>query len=505
MKKKIRKVLSLCLSVCLLFGASGCSKLLYYFLPQTPSTPEEKRDPSDFSTAETEEDIYLSLQYAYEQLQNRRGNVTSYATFTGESKAGETILTSQQAEIKASFDEEEKRAYYVASDQIKTAEGEGNMEVRQKSFVEGDTQYLHSFKEENGTELQNEYMRIDGEAVQKSSEPLIARPTEITVTQFQPKDLASLTAAYETVYTECLEKERETYASATATFTIDLKNEDGVLTAKISGTRKTQREKKLDGVETLADITMEEEMTVVGKDGALTELTYKTTRTEASVADPTKTSTSVETSSVQYTYAFDQAGYDAYEVTLPDAASIKDHQYTHDVALHINGETVLHADSGATAAEWYATVEDYERTAFLGHCDVDGWYTDEARTNRFDVENASIDDVLKLTDLYANVTVREENRAMILERSIVKYTASEAYKIVFNVTGSDRLQNLYYGGSQDVLLGEQSVYEFSKPYFCDKIFVNGEEATGTSFPVEGKKIYFVDYYTEYDNADYELF
>ena len=203
-------------------------------------------------------------------------------------------------------------------------------------------------------------------------------------------------------------------------------------------------------------------------------------------------------------YAFDEAGYNAMEVTLPeDPSAIEEYVSNKEIKFVVGSSTRGYVWSdeyesvgeilAAGAAEIegrYDTQYNPETEESIKLVTVKGFYKDAAMTEKID-ESMTMEGLLALDYVYADVEVAEGY-------ALVDYTTkkddqiSRDYQIVYS--GS------FYGYSAEMSgmgiqqAGSPVTFSYTPEGTRDfKVLVNGVETDADSFIPESGKVYVVTY------------
>ena len=164
-------------------------------------------------------------------------------------------------------------------------------------------------------------------------------------------------------------------------------------------------------------------------------------------------------------------------------------------------------DETATAQ---ALLERAEREAFpYGEeaYTVEGWYLDEACTQRLDVETIEPEALLEIQKLYAKDFTVAEDWAVIAMRGETQNKLSKQYKIVEGngLHDTGLRDGNYYPRFLPVRNGHQ---EWGIGYYAndyDEIYFEGVLTTAESVTLEGGRLYTAKFVDVYEDKDYNLF
>ncbi len=164
-------------------------------------------------------------------------------------------------------------------------------------------------------------------------------------------------------------------------------------------------------------------------------------------------------------------------------------------------------DETATAQ---ALLEQTQSSAFNGGnyaYTVEGWYLDEACTQRLEVETIEGKELLKIKKLYAKDFTVADDWALIAMRGKTENRLSKQCKIVEgNGFHSTALRDGNY--MPRFLLVDLINYTWNIGYYAnnyDEVYFEGELTTAESVTLEGGRLYTAKFVDIYEDKDYNLF
>lgn len=138
---------------------------------------------------------------------------------------------------------------------------------------------------------------------------------------------------------------------------------------------------------------------------------------------------------------------------------------------------------------------------------VEGWYLDEARTQRLEVEELEAEELLEIEKLYAKDFTVADDWAVVAMRGKTENRLSKQCKIVekngFHSTAV-RDGNYY----PRILPVDRINYTWIISYYADdydEIYFEGEPTTAESVTLEGGRLYTAKFIDFYEDKDYNLF
>lgn len=501
MKKNLSSLLALTLALGITFGAAGCKK------------SSSSYDPSDFASAKTEEEIYQSVRYAIEQTAAYTGAFTASIVARTENNAEDPTADPAvvySATGKASTDNA-GRMYSTS-----TSDENGCTTVnQQKTFTQNGKAYgFESTSETYGgyTDESSVYYELS-EAELLSADWGVSEEGSLDyvlslASAFCPaaQDLATIKTAFTDIYAAQTAAQQAVDPTAAASATISATNTDGVLSISVTSTVTQNRSTMgAEGYPEIATVTAKE-----GKLSGISAVREMKMTIPATEETPEMEGYGKSTQTVETSYAFDQAGYDGLSVTLPAASEIRDYSPSASITLHAGGAFVC---SSRALSDYDTAAEILEsmQASFKG-CTVDGWYTDEACTQKLNVAAIDKEDLLNIGHLYARSISANADNAVVATQYEEKYELSESYRIVFASDfvelDDEFIANGVYEGSYSfwTYTSTGSAYELYDEYDdYSAVYVNGVETTATSLSLEKGKLYVVKYVTVYKDADLSIF
>lgn len=518
MKKKLLAALSLTLACGFAFSTVACSK------DKTEKDPP-KRDPLDFSTATTNDEIYESLKAGLAASSAHTGGMTMTSTSNRETKTGDTVTYKRNSNSKGSFDPVTFVMYETQTDTYKySAEAEEETSVETyKNFKEGDKYYSFFSEKEGNEEAESGYMEAGAKYTDQFAEEIaytVKRNTAYFTTFVAADSAEDMQAAYSKVYGDSLTEEKKTNADATASTSYTLANNEGTLTATLTTAYASKYvHDNYTEEDTTDDVTVSYSVSatavLTAKDGKITGFKQTTTNTEKR-GEVTSITTNVEDMTIDY--AFDKTGYDAITVSLPtdETQIMKDEPY-YGVDLVYDGayfnSASYYGDEEATAAkviESWTTVATQQIAAYEGAARTVTLYTDEACTKALS-SSATLEELEALEYLFVKTITPAADKALIRVTNDSKYELSKEYQIVYASNFASMEEDGYnYGYISQMHLSAnpaENVYEFNEieEDRTVNISVNGTATTEASFTMEAGKMYKIVYEYVWKDANLNVF
>lgn len=518
MKKKLLAALSLTLACGFAFSTVACSK------DKTEKDPP-KRDPLDFSTATTNDEIYESLKAGLAASMAHTGGLTMTNTSNRETKTGDTVTYKRNSNSKGSFDPVTFVMYETQTDTYKSnplAEEQTSVETY-KNFKEGEKYYSFFSEKEGNEEAETGYMEADANYTDGFAEEIdyTKKRTYSYFTTFVAADSAEkVKAAYEKVYGDSLTEEKKTNADATASTSYTLANNEGTLTATLTTAYASKYvHDNYTEEDTTDDVTVSYSVSVTAvltaKDGKITGFKQTTTNTEKR-GEVTSVNTNVQEMALEYT--FDKAGYDAITVSLPtDETQIeKSTPYYRANIVYDGGyfDSVYYGEADATAAK---VVEAWTNTATAAVASREGasrtvtLYTDEACTKALS-SSATLEELQALEYVFVKTITPAADSALVRSMSTSKYEISDEYKIVYasnfaNIEEEDGYNYGYISLRNISQNPAENVYKFNETDEDEtmNVTVNGTTTTEASFTMEAGKMYKIVYEYVWKDANLNVF
>ncbi len=283
---------------------------------------------------------------------------------------------------------------------------------------------------------------------------------------FEANNLEELKSAYKTVWKETVYDVAEYPEENTVRPSVKATYEDGVysLLIKFNGENEPNQ-------------TSERHILIEAKNGKISKVeAYETYTGDENGRDG---------GTYEFTYSFDQEGYDSIECELP---SNKNHIKKYDISqtrvdVYVNGILIESNLSGYDSTTVRDAFDEITQEALSSIADselltqgikkIDGWYTDAACTQKFDPLTATEEDFNKLEALYANITIN--SRYALVNQCAEKNLAfSRPYLIA-----CEEPYPSYYGGGLKLFdISENPYYRIYRPsndydVSYTEVYVNG--------------------------------
>ena len=145
---------------------------------------------------------------------------------------------------------------------------------------------------------------------------------------------------------------------------------------------------------------------------------------------------------------------------------------------------------------WFSSYDNWY--SFYGEIDV-AWYTDEARTQPFELEGKTVSDIQNIKKVYGVVTPKE-GTAVVVQKSFIEDIRTDKYKNIIDTAGS------YHGiGTSFMPYNDNATFTYEEG--VDEIRVNNvkQDSDTSSFVVEAGKIYKVEYVNYLQDSDEDIF
>jgi hypothetical protein len=488
MKKKWLSVVALCMCF-----SMGMSTLASCAGGNTDSAPD---NGSNSQTSEqggngggNQDEQPMAKEAIYEAVMQAIDATNAYkGSFTMD---GDIKDTRSSATVKMSVDTTNK-VYFYSNEYTGSYGGEeysGTM--ADKIFKQADTYYLYSAYDEVAAYYRLNAAQVDDKLDNSSMEGIAEGIS------FLPKQVASVdafNAAFAEVFADSKAAQAAAGSEADGSFAITCTDTGDVYTVAMV----LSMEVDIGEMDALG-ISMDMKMSAEG--GYITEVVSKQvisiTRGEETIEESSEMSYKIS-------YTFDQAGYDAIEVTLPSDVQDKEEEtyYKKSLDVVINGATAKNTwMSGETMQDAVASFLDndweYEGMNVT-------WYTDEACTKVLTADITE-NEMAALETLYGKATLKDGYAFVITEKTTVcAEDVSDAYKLVFTT-----LDMLEVGVSKSI----EAVYgAFNVEERTGGVTVNGETVEFTAED-EGRKsmtatageTYVVKYTKTYTKADLNIF
>lgn len=506
MKKKILSAVALTLACGMTLGVVGCSG-------------EPEYNVADFSTAKTEEQIYQSVGYGYEQYNAYEGamTVTINSVYTEDGGAEKDVETTV---AKISIDPSTKKMYMTMNEKTEAYKGTEkvgeNVETTvSKLYKEGENNYsyMKSTEKENGAteeSVEEMYTKLSQAYVDSAlaNEEMISSMMEVdfdTFSQYLGADsFATIKNAYETVYAEQLTAKKATDENATASASVTATNTNGAIEFKVATATST----KMDvGGGMMADSYSIQDMAFTGKDGKLSKVYFKMDMgMTATVEDETMKEAFAMETTMDISYSFDGAGYDAITTSTP-TDGVQEMPDIKQVALVLDINGVERKASAsvynpqATAQQAFdQLLNNYGLTSSSYQLKA---YTDSAKTTALDLTDKTIDQLNAIGKVYLSIEANDGYASFVTYYETVD-NKTDAYKIVF---GDQSYKNFGYISSEWFNPVEGATNERQLDTDYDEIYVNGTKlAEGvTTVAYEDGGEYVVKYVRVRTNEDCDIF
>jgi hypothetical protein len=415
---------------------------------------------------------------------------------------GVQLVTREQ---KASFDPATKKAYatqnlvietYATADDLEDETVEPLTKQEQleerKVFEKDGFWYRNIYAPYQGTP--SSYHKVNKEVAYVLMEEEVKETFNAPFfEQLMSIDYSQMKNAYESVYAEQLAQEKLTAPSATAMANVAVTEANGETALSIVTSTTTVRE--------MMNYANDSELMFTTKDDKLTELYSKQTFSQsAEILGQTISFGMSNVSTMTIDYAFDQAGYDAIETGYNSNVD-----YSNEILMELEltalgyqsstGLTTAYANQ--TAESWFGSYAGW----YVCWGDVDvTWYTDEACTQPFDLENKTALDIQNVKKVYGQATA-VEGYAIVIEKSSYIDNRSAKYKNILDTAGS-----IKWGPESFGVAEKGSTNYFALDSEADEIWLNGvkQEAGVETYLVEGD-VYNVEYKYFTTDANEDIF
>lgn len=531
MKKKLLAALSLTLACGFAFSTVACSK------DKTEKDPP-KRDPLDFSTATTNDEIYESLKAGLAASMAHKDGITMTTTANIETKEGDTVKSTQSTSGKTSFDPA-SAVYYSTSTRTRKQDTQETTSVStSKYFKESDKYYGYSSEEYANQPARTGYSECAPDFAAEFAEDAkyyMESYTNRFNVLLAAESFDDMQAAYDKVYGDSLTEEKKTNADATASASFAVANNEGTLTATLTCAVASKYVNDQGTEDTADDVTVTYSETATGvltaKDGKIVAFKQTSTETEKK-GDVTETYTSVN--DMALTYEFDKTGYDAITVSLPTDNTLKKYAPSYDINFVYNGMAFTSSDYSEDYAQekgeatvekviekWTndatQTIANYEGKTFGGAgatARAITLYTDAACTKALS-SSATLEELEEMEAVYVKTITPAEGTALIGHMDYgsysYKYDLSKEYQIVyaFAMAETEETNDYEYGyfDFKDLAQDDQKTFAFKPVEEGQTVnaYVNGTKTTEESITLESGKVYMVSYERIYKDADMGVF
>ena len=435
----------------------------------------------------TKDEIYAAVMAALEATDSYKGS------FTVEGIMAQTGQETYNSNMKMSVDATNKVAYNKEESEYSAGETTHSDTSYEKVFKESDTYYTYELEDEESTYKRMNAAQVDSMMDNFSMEGIGG------VVEGLPAQLTSVdtfNAAFAEVFADSKAAQAAAGSEADGDCVIACTEAGDVLTVTMTLNMEM-------AMGEMGALDVESEIKVVAEGGYITEMAIKQLM-NMTMGEETMENGNEMTYKISY--AFDQAGYDAIQTTLP--AEVEDMEdgsygYDKDLATVINGvegnTAWIYGDDMQSAISSFLT-EDWK---FNGMNVT--WYTDEACTKEFtaDITAAEMD---ALKTLYGKATLKDDYAFLITNYTYnFAEDVTDAYKLVFGMLGM-------------FTIGENKHIEAASGTFGVEeregaiITVNGEAVEFTeedndykSMPVTAGETYTVKYVITYAKADLNIF
>ena len=207
-------------------------------------------------------------------------------------------------------------------------------------------------------------------------------------------------------------------------------------------------------------------------------------------------------------YTFDQAGYDAIAVTLPDADEITVETQNYDKDLTVMFGDVAYKTS-LTSYAWEPSIEDafsnlstsIESNFNGGALTIEGLYLDKELTKPLDPATMTEDEYFALETLYAKYTIAD-GYFMYVQEDVEENDLSKPYQIVMG-----DLSSFDEGSYSSPYI--EAVASYADGFMIEEregatVWINGVQTTETSFVPESGKIYRIVLKTSLTDATFTV-
>lgn len=474
----------------------------------------------------TEEALFEELRKAYEASLAYSGALTAIGVQTSEIKQGEEASTNESS-MKISVDVNNGKYYmtddsghddYTSSSVTKIfSEGGAVYEYEHDKYssIDPESNEKREFEEETYTKLgsSNDFMNEQVEGLATAVESFAGG-------LFLAESYAEATSAFSEAYNKIkanemsymkeeglLGEDVELTLSPVLSIGKDAATGEIVITitSHLNVPKMVEYETEMDNY----DVTTERKLAC--KDGKITSLLMSvsvTTNYVISNEDGEEETMSLGTKMVGtygFEYGFDQAGYDAIAVDLPeDPSEIEDEddEYAPEIIVHLGDAIALDCelDESATAQEAFDEIIDEIKYEFgwephgdeeeVAYVTVKDFYKDAALTQKIDFENISYDELVALGEIYADYEIMD-GHALVNE----KYEEKQELSKPFQIVGATMIS---YGYESDHgrIVAVNEAYELdteTERNIERKIYVNGTLTTADSLTLESGKTYTIKY------------
>ena len=472
----------------------------------------------------TEEALFEELRKAYEASLAYSGALTAIGVQTSEIKQGEETSTNESS-MKMSVDVDNGK-YFMTDDSEYDYTSYSSVT---KIFSEGGAVYEYEHYEYLSTDPEKEEALDSVEDTYTKRTSIDDFMTEqieglATVVEsfagglFLAESYAEATSAFSEAYNKIKTNEinymkSEGLLEEGATITLspviaigkDAATGETVITitSHLNVSKMVEYETEMDNY----DVTTERKFAC--KDGKITSLlmsvsvsTNYVIPNEEGEEETMSLSTKI-VGSYGFEYGFDQAGYDAIAVDLPDDPSEieEEDEDATEITVHLGDAIALDCElyESATAQEAFNEIIDEIKYEFgwehngdeeVAYVTVKDFYKDAALTQKIDFENISYDELVALGDIYADYEIMD-GYALVNE----KYEEKQELSKKFQIAGATMI-SYGYESPYGRIVAIDEAYELDTETDRNierKIYVNGTLTTADSLTLESGKTYEIKY------------
>ena len=465
-------------------------------------------------TPKTENELFAELKAAYEASVSHTGAMTitgaqsQTRSYPGQDAVSMEVIAKISADLaNARCFVENKQSY----------NGKTYVDLT-KIFTVGDALYLYEADGEDG-DLDEEFEKYDLADVESAFNDADANMLNESFEEsmggtFIADSYDELTAAFANTYPKLLENQinlkTEDYkleedSNLGLDYDISIAEKDGEIVLT-SATTFTGDKMWGSGNDLMKNLLGTMTRTYKAKDGKISGFVFSITTEFDSEVDGEAIGKVEQEMSIDYdiSYTFDEAGYNAIEVSLPDDPSkIVEYVSRKEIKFVVGcssrgyipcgeydsvGEIL--AAGAAEVEERFDTRQDPETGETIKMVTVKGFYKDAEFKEKLD-ESATMEELLALDYVYVDVEIADGYAIVDFNNKEEDQTTRE-YKIVF--AGSLYGQAHSVGGSNLRPAGKPVTFNYRAEEARDyKVLVNGVETYAESFIPESGKVYVVTY------------
>ena len=427
--------------------------------------------------------IYAAVMDAMDATNAYKGSFTANISME-DSNSTNTVTMSVDATNKF---------YYYVNESKGSYEGEEySYKSVDKMFKVDDTYYTYSdgYGETEYYKLTADQVddELDNSSMAGISSTIDGMPTEI-------ESVDALNAAFAEVFADSKAAQAAAGSNADGSCVFTCTEDDGVLSAAMAMSIAMD-------IPEMGAMSIVMNMKLVAEGGYITEMYVKQIMSMTMGDETMEQGMEMD---CDISYVFNQAGYDAIEVTLPDEVEDKE---SNSYYSSQDFETVI---NGVNAKEEYFYGEDVESaiTSFMTedwrHEGMNvTWYTDAACTKAL-TANMTAAEVEAITTLYGQATLKDGYAFVITnEKTVYADDVTDAYKLVFETLGMIEAGESKY---IEAVMGSFGVEEQD-----GGVIVNGEavefgaEDNGYKYiTITAGETYTVEYTKTYAKADLNIF